>query len=85
MYLNLNKFQEAEAVIRNLLKRNPENTLYYPLLERALRVEKDEDKFNLLMELVKAEPKALAPRRLLLNYATGGFLLIYRMFKKYLC
>ncbi|CAH1394311.1 unnamed protein product [Nezara viridula] len=71
LYLNLNKFQEAEAIIRNLLKRNPENTLYYPLLERALRVEKDEDKFNLLMELVKAEPKALAPRRLLLNYATG--------------
>lgn len=71
LYIELNRLEEAEVVIRNLLKRNPENTLYYSLLNKALNIKTDEEKFNLLVNLLEGECKALAPKRLLLNYVTG--------------
>lgn len=71
LYIELNRLEEAEVVIRNLLKRNPENTMYYSLLNKALNIKTEEDKFNVLNDLIKAECKALAPKRLLLNYVEG--------------
>lgn len=50
---------------------NPENTNYYVKLAEAERHEKDEDTLNMLQEYEEKVPRALAPRRLQLNYATG--------------
>lgn len=71
LYLKLGKFQEAEDQITKLLKRNPENTLYYSMLYDALKLETNEQNLNVLTEIVTKSPKTSAPKRLILNFAEG--------------
>ncbi|KAL1129941.1 hypothetical protein AAG570_012885 [Ranatra chinensis] len=74
LYLTLNKLDEAECQIRNLLCRNPENTMYYDMMQKAMKLETDEDKLDLLILCCDLYPRALAPKRLILNYSHGqGF------------
>lgn len=71
LYLNLQRFDRAESVYSELIKRNPENTLYYiKYLEVKQSTDADEivDTFEYFQ---KQFPRAHAPKRLSLNYATG--------------
>lgn len=71
LYLKLGKYREAEQKYKELLKRNPENTDYYAKLQEAQQLVTPEQKLELLAEYREKFPRALAPARLLLNYAAG--------------
>lgn len=71
LYLNLQRFDRAESVYSELIKRNPENTMYYiKFLEvkQSTDVDKIVDTFEYFQ---KQFPRAHAPKRLSLNYAIG--------------
>uniref|UniRef100_A0A0K8SFC9 N-alpha-acetyltransferase 15, NatA auxiliary subunit n=1 Tax=Lygus hesperus TaxID=30085 RepID=A0A0K8SFC9_LYGHE len=72
LYLKLGKFKEAEEQIRKLLKRNPENTMYYSMMYQALKLETNEEKLYFLTDFVSKHPKTSAPKRLILNFAEGA-------------
>ncbi|XP_045521465.1 N-alpha-acetyltransferase 15, NatA auxiliary subunit [Pieris brassicae] len=68
-YLKLERFKEAETLYEGLLKRNPENVLYYQKLIEAKRLTTPDQKVA-FFDLYKADfPKAIAPRRLQLTEA----------------
>ncbi|BES92311.1 TPR [Nesidiocoris tenuis] len=71
LYLKLGKYSEAEELIHKLLKRNPENTMYYSMLYEALKLETNEEKLNILTDMVAKRPRTSAPKRLILNFAEG--------------
>lgn len=68
--LDLKLYHEAAQIYRDLLQINPENTTYYLKLAEAERHENDRDTLLMLQEYEEKFPRALAPRRLQLNYAT---------------
>ncbi|KAG7304786.1 hypothetical protein JYU34_010151 [Plutella xylostella] len=71
-YLKLKRFKEAEAVYEDLLKRNPENVMYYHKLIEARQLTSTDDKVA-FFNIFKAEyPRAIAPRRLQLTAAPAG-------------
>nr|XP_050844346.1 N-alpha-acetyltransferase 15, NatA auxiliary subunit isoform X4 [Vespula vulgaris] len=69
--LQLQQYAEATQVYKELLNINPENTTYYAKLAEAERHETPEDTLIMLQRYEELFPRALAPRRLQLNYATG--------------
>lgn len=69
--LQLQQYTEATQVYKELLNINPENTTYYAKLAEAERHETPEDTLIMLQRYEELFPRALAPRRLQLNYATG--------------
>ncbi|KAL2720447.1 hypothetical protein V1478_010713 [Vespula squamosa] len=69
--LQLQQYAEATQVYKELLNINPENTTYYAKLAEAERHETPEDTLVMLQRYEELFPRALAPRRLQLNYATG--------------
>ncbi|XP_075234659.1 N-alpha-acetyltransferase 15/16 [Lycorma delicatula] len=71
LYLKLGRHSDACEKYRQLLQRNPENTGYYMRLMESLQLETDEQRRVLLAEYRDKYPRALAPSRLLLNYASG--------------
>lgn len=71
LYLKLGKYRDAEQKYKELLNRNPENTDYYAKLQEAQQLVTADEKLGLLAEYREKFPRALAPARLLLNYATG--------------
>lgn len=67
-----NRLAEAEEIYRDLIKRNPENHLYYNQLAVATGVEFDPlRKLELLQSLKEKYPKVHAPQRLALDVAEG--------------
>lgn len=67
-----NRHAEAEEIFRELIKRNPENHLYYNQLAVAVGAEFDaEKKLELFQQLREKYPKVHAPQRLALNVAEG--------------
>ena len=70
--LELGRFDEADAVYVELLKRNPENHEYYKQLELARKAETEEDKLKIYDEYVEKFPRAQVPKRLPLNFLTGA-------------
>ena len=70
--LELGRFEEADAVYVELLKRNPENHEYYKQLEKARKAETEEDKLKIYDEYVEKFPRAQVPKRLPLNFLTGA-------------
>ncbi|XP_045539538.1 N-alpha-acetyltransferase 15, NatA auxiliary subunit [Papilio machaon] len=68
-YLKLRRFKEAEGVYEDLIKRNPENVMYYQKLIEAKQLSKSEDIVAFFDVYKKEYPKAIAPRRLQLNEA----------------
>ncbi|XP_011297851.1 N-alpha-acetyltransferase 15, NatA auxiliary subunit [Fopius arisanus] len=69
--LELSQYPEAVQVYKDLLTINPENTTYYAKLAEAEQHEKPEDTLEMLQRYEELFPRALAPRRLQLNYASG--------------
>ncbi|XP_043497119.1 N-alpha-acetyltransferase 15, NatA auxiliary subunit [Polistes fuscatus] len=69
--LQLHQYTEAVQVYKELLNINPENTTYYAKLAEAERHETPEDTLVMLQRYEDLFPRALAPRRLQLNYASG--------------
>ena len=72
--LELKRYKEAEQLYRDLLRRNPEKTLYYDKLQEALQLSTPSEKLDMFTEFQEWFPKALAPRRLPLNFAIGEFI-----------
>lgn len=70
LYLKL-KSKQAVPYFLGLIKRNPENTLYYSKLIEAKQLSKPEEVVQVYLEFELAYPKAMPPRRLPLNYASG--------------
>eukprot|EP00112_Aurelia_sp_Birch-Aquarium-sp1_P001688 Seg1183.1 transcript_id=Seg1183.1/GoldUCD/mRNA.D3Y31 product="N-alpha-acetyltransferase 15 NatA auxiliary subunit" protein_id=Seg1183.1/GoldUCD/D3Y31 len=71
LHMELNEMKEAEDIYRGLLKRNPENWMYYRKIEECLRLESEADKMSLYQEYHKRYPHTEAPTRLPLNFTTG--------------
>ncbi|KAJ4450875.1 N-alpha-acetyltransferase 15, NatA auxiliary subunit, partial [Periplaneta americana] len=69
--LELKRYKEAELCYRDLLMRNPENTMYYAKLQEAQQLTTGSEKLKMFSEFQEIFPRALAPRRLPLNFATG--------------
>ncbi|XP_076767134.1 N-alpha-acetyltransferase 15/16 isoform X1 [Xylocopa sonorina] len=69
--LQLKQYAEAVQVYKELLNINPENTTYYARLAEAERHTKPEETLAMLQRYEELFPRALAPRRLQLNYAIG--------------
>lgn len=69
--LQLKQYAEAVEVYKELLNINPENTTYYTRLAEAERHAKPEETLAMLQRYEELFPRALAPRRLQLYYASG--------------
>lgn len=69
--LELKRYKEAELYYKDLLMRNPENTTYYAKLQEAEQLTTASEKLNMFSEFQELFPRALAPRRLPLTFATG--------------
>ena len=69
--IELGQYVEAIQVYQNLLQINPENKLYYMKLSEAERHKKPEETLLMLEHYESVFPRALAPKRLQLNYAVG--------------
>ncbi|XP_058789166.1 N-alpha-acetyltransferase 15, NatA auxiliary subunit [Phymastichus coffea] len=69
--LELEQHSEAVKVYQELLQINPENVLYYKKLSEAERHKTPEETLKMLEHYESLFPRALAPRRLQLNYASG--------------
>ncbi|XP_039295227.1 N-alpha-acetyltransferase 15, NatA auxiliary subunit [Nilaparvata lugens] len=71
LYLRLERYDDACDKYKQLLQRNPENMGYYTWLQDALQLKTSEERCKLLVEYCEKFPRALAPARLILKYATG--------------
>lgn len=72
LLININKLSEAQLVIRALLKRNPDNIIYYKDLVKCLKIEDDDElKVKLFAKLAKFYPKSDLPRFLPLTFLKG--------------
>jgi len=69
--IKANRLEEAEKIYLGLIKRNPENHLYYHQLEVAKGASTVEAKLSLLAEMGEKYPKAQSPQRLSLDIADG--------------
>lgn len=69
--LTLKHFVRAAKYFEELIKRNPENTMYYKKLIEARQIEKPEDVVQFYMSFSEIYPRASPPKRLPLNYAAG--------------
>lgn len=69
--LKLKQFEKSAKYFEELIQRNPENTDCYKKLIQAKQVKKPEDIVKFYLEYAEKYPKAMPPRRLPLNYATG--------------
>lgn len=67
----MKQYTEAEQVYKELLDINPENTTYYTRLAEAERHSLPSETLHMLQRYEELFPRALAPRRLQLNYAAG--------------
>ncbi|CAG9856558.1 unnamed protein product [Phyllotreta striolata] len=69
--LKLKQFDRAAEYFEELIQRNPENTNYYNKLIQAKRLENNQDVVKFYLTYAEKYPRAMPPRRLPLNYATG--------------
>lgn len=67
----MGQYAEAEQEYQDLLHINPENTSYYMRLAEAQTHIKPEETLEMLEHYEGLYSRALAPRRLQLNYASG--------------
>lgn len=70
LLMKLGRNDEAAAIYQNLHERNPENWEYYGKVADALRLDND-DRVQLYIKAMVKFPKALAPKRLILNDSSG--------------
>lgn len=72
LYLKLERYDQAESFYSDLIKRNPENTLYYKKLIDAKQITKPDDIVQMYLEFEDRYTRSIPPRRLPLNYASGS-------------
>lgn len=70
LYLKIHS-KLAIPYYEGLIKRNPENTIYYSKLIQAKSLTKPEEIVQMYLDFEKQYPKAMPPRRLPLNFASG--------------
>ncbi|CAH1123694.1 unnamed protein product [Ceutorhynchus assimilis] len=71
LHLRLENWNKAADIYEELIQRNPENTIYYKKLIEAKRLTKEADIVDFYMKYNEKFPRAMPPKRLPLNYATG--------------
>lgn len=71
LLLKLKNFSDAELIYRELLERNPENAAYYEGLRASRQPKTEEETINIYRSAVEKFPKALTPKKLLLELLTG--------------
>ncbi|KAG5890001.1 hypothetical protein JTB14_032624 [Gonioctena quinquepunctata] len=71
LHLKLNEHTKAAEFYEQLIQRNPENTIYYKKLIDAKQLVKPEDIVSFYAKYADIFPRAMPPKRLPLNYATG--------------
>lgn len=71
LHLKLGHYVKAASYFNDLIKRNPENTLYYKKLIEAWQTTKPEEIVKFYLEYAEIYPRASPPKRLPLNYAVG--------------
>lgn len=69
--LKLGNFERAATIFEGLIKRNPENTLYYAKYTESKRVEQPDAVVDLYRKFQTDYPRAICPKRLPLNVAVG--------------
>ncbi|XP_056647999.1 N-alpha-acetyltransferase 16, NatA auxiliary subunit [Diorhabda sublineata] len=69
--LKLKQFDKAAEYYEELMQRNPENTTYYNKLIEARRLSTPKEIVDFYIKFSEKFPRAMPPRRLPLNYATG--------------
>lgn len=69
--LELQQYDKAAKYYEDLIRRNPENTLYYKKLIEAKQLKEPADIVKFYAECEKKYPRAMPTRRLPLNYVTG--------------
>uniref|UniRef100_A0A8C5HM87 N(alpha)-acetyltransferase 15, NatA auxiliary subunit a n=1 Tax=Gouania willdenowi TaxID=441366 RepID=A0A8C5HM87_GOUWI len=72
LFLRLERLDEATEVYRRLQERNPENWSYYRGLENALKPDGVDGRHKIYEDAWEKFPKGLVPRRLPLNFLSGG-------------
>lgn len=69
--LKLQQYENAVKYYEELINRNPENTNYYKKLIEAKQLKDPQQIVDFYLEYAKRFPRAMPPRRLPLNYASG--------------
>ncbi|KAL1509166.1 hypothetical protein ABEB36_003946 [Hypothenemus hampei] len=69
--LKLENWERSEQLYEELIQRNPENTIYYEKMIEAKRLTKDSDIVEFYSNYDIKFPRAMPPKRLSLNYASG--------------
>lgn len=72
----MGEYNLATLCYEKLLRRNQENTPYYLKIKEAKQLQSDECVYNMLCGYRKKFPKALAPKRLCLTFASGKLILL---------
>lgn len=54
-----------------LIERNPENSLYYTGLEKALQLPTEQERLNIYEDVLSNKPYASMPKKLPLFFLTG--------------
>jgi len=77
LYMKLGQAKKAEDIYRDLVKRNPENTLYYEGIEQCLGAQSpsgtldESERLDMYLKYRKKYPHAETPRRSPLKFCTG--------------
>lgn len=71
LYLKLGMYEDAKNEFNKLLERNPENIDYYYKLHDAENLRTDQEKYEMICKYRTKFPRALMPRRMILNYVSG--------------
>lgn len=71
LYNKLGQQPKAVPIFEELIRRNPENTLYYGQYFLAKQIEDVDNKLLAFKKLQETYPRAMCPRRLPLDVATG--------------
>lgn len=69
--LKLGNFEKSASIYEGLIKRNPENTLYYAKFMEAKQVKQPDGIVDLYRKFQTDYPRAICPKRLPLNVANG--------------
>lgn len=72
--LKLDQNAEAVEIYRDLIKRNPENTLYYNKFIEAKQVKTEDEILTIYKQFQKEYSRSICPRRLPLDVASGDIL-----------
>lgn len=71
LHLRLENWKKASDIYEELIQRNPENTIYYKKLIEARRLTKEIDIVDFYVKYGETFPRAMPPKRLPLNHASG--------------